>query len=486
MRTYDAHFVLFSMLLALPHGARADDAALADFDLPAHIAQGPRISADEAAERAARTAPTVERAEALARAAEAAVSRTRDQLLPRLELSARYTHIDGFPDGTIALDRDPEAVAAARALADRVSDPAARTLWLESLAQPAAPKLKIPRNQTAFGARLSWPVSDLFFAIAPAIDAARAAARAADAQASARLARVRLSAREAYYQLARARGAQAVAERAVLQARAQSERIEAGVRAGMRPAADLAMAKARVAAADQAVVASEAGVDVADAALRTLLDDPDGAPYGIADALFDGAPVETPAPIATLYARARAQRPELRALRDQIVGQDASTRATRASGYPHLAVYAGADYARPNRYVIPPKDEFQPSWEVGASLTYAPNDTLAAAHRSRETRALREALEADMRELERGLTLELRQARAALVRAARGIETARAAEVAAEEAYATRLAELKVGASVTADLFAAEADLNRARLDALDAAIEQCVATARLSYAVGN
>jgi outer membrane protein TolC len=187
-----------------------------------------------------------------------------------------------------------------------------------------------------------------------------------------------------------------------------------------------------------------------------------------------------------LLDRARAQRPEVRALRETIAAQQKSARAAKASGLPHLGVYAGADYARPNRYVIPPKAEFQPSWEVGASVTYAPNDTLVAAHRDRENRAQIDALEADLAELERSLMLEIRQARAALVRSARTIETARASERAAHEAYATRMAELQVGAAVTADLFAAESDLNRARLDALDAAIEQRVALARLSYAVGD
>jgi hypothetical protein len=48
------------------------------------------------------------------------------------------------------------------------------------------------------------------------------------------------------------------------------------------------------------------------------------------------------------------------------------------------------------------------------------------------------------------------------------------------------VAELHAGAVTMADLFAAEAELNRARLDVLDAAVEQRLASARLAYATGD
>ncbi len=469
--------------------ARAQDArppnASTGFDLAGAIASGASMTSDLAAERAAAHSPAVERAAALTRAAEIAVLRTRDQLLPRLDLGARYAHVDGFPNGSISLVSDPAALAQARALADQIADPASRILWQQNLAQPNK-IIAIPRNQVGLSARISWPVSDLFLQIAPAIDAAEAGARGSEAQRKARLARVRLSARESFYQLARARGTLAVTTRAVEQAKSQQERIDSAVRAGLRAPADGSSAAARVASAEQMQAAAAAGADVADAALRTLLDDKEGTPYGIAEPIFERDLTFDSAPPAQLLERARAQRPEVFALRQSIEAQRHSVRAAQGSAYPHVAIYAGADYAMPNRYVIPPKAEFQPSWEVGATLSYAPNDTLSASRRDREGNAQMDALKADLAELERALTLEIRQAYAALASAQRTVESARAAEKAALDAYEQRLAELHAGEVTTADLFAAESELNRARLDALDATIDQLLARARLSYAIGE
>ena len=254
----------------------------------------------------------------------------------------------------------------------------------------------------------------------------------------------------------------------------------------MRPAADASSSAARLALAEQAVVTMEAGADMADAALRTLLVDPDGVPYGIADAILQDLPSQEVAPVPALIARARVQRPEVVALRELMEGQHAGARANRATGYPHLSVYAGGEYSNPNRYMIPPKDEYQPSWEVGALLSYVPNDSWSAAKRVRENDAQIDALHAELSELDQALTLEVRNARAVLVRANRSAESARAAEVAAQEAYDRRMVELQVGDVTTADLFAAENELNAARLQVLDSAVERHLAVSRLAYALGE
>ena len=108
-----------------------------------------------------------------------------------------------------------------------------------------------------------------------------------------------------------------------------------------------------------------------------------------------------------------------------------------------------------------------------------------AAHRSRESHAQIDVLEADLAELERGSCWRF-------VRLAqrwcgpRAASRRRAPEGAAEQAYASRSSELSVGGAGTADVFAPESDLTRARLDALDAAVEQRIARARLTYAVGD
>ncbi len=469
------------------HAAHSQAEPPAPFDLMALISQGPALDAEQAAERAVRAAPSMEKAEALARAAEAAVDRTHEQLYPRLDLLARYVHAGGYPVGRISLGGSAEQQAAARALADQVADPASRALWISTLEQTGGGKrIAFPNDQVALSARLSWPVSDVIFAVRPALESARAVHRVRLAQRLARESRVRLSAREAFYQLARARGSLAVAQRAHQQALSEHEQIAGAVRAGIRPPAEASSAEARAAAARRAVSSAETAVDVTSAALRSLLQDGAGAPYGIHESLFaDVADADLP-PAEQLVAHANGKRQDVKALREGILAQNEGVRAQQASGYPHLSVYVGGDYARPNRYVIPPNFKMQPSWEVGAQLSYSPNDSVTARRRVAEGRAEADAISADLEELTRSLYVEVEQSRATLSRARESIAAARAAERAAQDAYDRRTSELGAGEVTIADLFSAESQLNVARLHVLDAVIDERVARARLAYALGD
>ncbi len=478
-------FYTWLALSLLPLSAAAQDvppAPTGAFDVHAAIQDGAPLTAAEAAEQAVAAAPSLERARALQRAADAVVSRARAAMLPRLELSAGYQHVDGFEDGQISLGADPASLEAARALAQMVSDPASRALWLGSIESQATggASIRIPRDRFSFSARLTWPVSDLFFSVLPAVDAAEAGVRAREAEAEASAAGVRRSAREAYFTLARARGALAVTREADRQARAQLAQVEAAVRAGYLTAADRLMAEARVAEIEQASASAEAGVEIADAALRVLMDRGPGAPFGV---VLDQVPEAAPAADVDAALAARA---ELAALRSALDAQRAAARVEDARGYPHLALYAGADLANPNRYQIPPQEVFTPSWELGAMLTWAPNDTLSAVHRGEELGAEQAALRAQIEQLSRMVRLEVTQATAQARAARRSLESARVAEAAAQAAYDARVAQVAAGHATTADLFAAEGQLNRTRLATLDAEVALRLAATHVEYAHGR
>jgi outer membrane protein len=466
--------------------AIAGTAHAQEFDLASALQEGPPMTADRAAELARRASPSVDRARALERMADAAVARSRAALLPRLDLTARYAHVDGFPDGQIGMTATPEQIAAARMLAEQVSDPASRALWLNSIDQQSGGiSFAFPRDQYSFGARLTWPASDMFFALLPALEAAEASARARALMSEASLADVDRSARDAFYQLARARGAHAVARQSLIHAQTQLERIDANVRAGYLTAADSLAAQARLAAAEQAIAQTEMGVEITDAALRALIDQPDGPVYGIAEPILD-ADGEDLAPFASLAERAVDRRPELRAMRESIASLRAAGRASDASGYPHLALYAAGEVSAPNRYVIPPSGDPQPAWEIGVTFSYAPNDTLAAVHRGEELAAQAESVEAELAQLTRAVRLEVRRAHASVRASARSLEAARAALTAAEAAHESRDAQLTAGQATSADVIAAQNDLDRARLAVIDAAIQLRASRAQLDYAVGR
>ncbi len=488
--------LLFFSLLPLPQVARAQEATPetaaapeafpeveappSDFDLVAVLAEGPALSESEAVERALSTSPDLDRARALADAAQASVSQARANMLPRLDLSANYVHVDGFTNGSIQVPVSPDAIAAQRELAAMVSDPAAQALWNAQIAASESNtgfSISVPRNRYNLGARLSWPVSDFFFAVMPMVDAAEYGATARQHEEEAAEAGVRRSAREAYLSLVRARGAAGVAREARRQAEARVEEVVSAVRAGFLTTADELEANARLAEADQAVAAAEAGVEIADAALRTLIGAEDGEVFGVS--------FEDRTPVNVDYEEAIRNRAEIRALRARLESQRSASSASDASGYPHLAVYAGADYGNPNRYQVPPTATWTPSWEVGASLTWSPNDTLVAAHRGDQLSAEQQATESQIQNVERMIRLELRRADAERRASERAIEAAEASLGAAEAAYESRLAQLRVGNTTTVAVFDAQRQLDRARLSLLDARVQRALANVHLAYAAG-
>lgn len=471
-------------------------APTASFDLARALRNGPPLSAARAAELALADSPTLDRVQALSQASAASVQHARALMLPHLALSGSYMRIGGFPNGSIDVGADAQRLSAARQLVATLSDPAARMLWAASLdaQQGGQATIEIPRNQFDVSAQLTWPVSDLFLSMLPALDAAKASARADQAKVAATEAQVRREAQEAFYQLARARGALAVAEEAERQARVQAQQIVASTRAGFLTNTDLLDGEARVAGAGQAVAAARAGVEIADAALRTIIGADEGPVFGIdepilenAQALSHGArPDKLPGEIDALVQTAVHQRPEVSALEAAADAHRATEDANDGAGYPHLALVAGAGYASPNRYVIPPTSTFYPSFQLGAVVTWSPNDALTHGYDSDSLAARGAALQAQLDELKRGVQLEVRRAVAELRAAHEAIAAARAARTSAEAAYASRLSQLRAGHATITDLFSAEGQLNRARLAELDAAVQLRLAETHLAYATGS
>jgi len=473
-----------SAVRAQPESSRGHEAP--EFDLASELGTGPSMTAERAAELAVKASPDMAHARALRREAEATVGLARAGLYPRLELEARYTHVDGFEDGQIETGLSADELAAARQLAQTVTDPAARQLWLNSLDAQAnsAVTFEVPRNQYALEARLFWPVSDVIFAVRPAIAATEAHAAAVTHAQDASRASVELRAKEAFYTLAKARGTLAVARASERAARSQQEQIAAAVDAGLLTSTDRLGAAARVGSARQAVAAGEAAVAISNGSLRLLLGVGDGPAFGVSDAIFEPlAPREMRFP--TLVERALHGRKDLAALERGLEAERAAAEASRAAAYPHLGLFAGAAYSNPNPLVIPPTAEFSPSWHVGAVLAWSPNDLLTSIGEGDVHAARRAATEARVRQLEMSIRIEVRQGLEQLGAAKKARAAAMQSLGAHEAAYASKLSALRSGTATSSEVFAAARELDLARLALLDASVAERSSDAKLRHAVG-
>jgi outer membrane protein TolC len=398
--------------------------------------------------------------------------------------------VDGFPDGRISTGSvDPAQLAAARALAGTIADTAARTIITGMIDQQAAAAggitIHIPRDQYALTARLTVPVSDIVFAALPAMEGAEGRVRAERLRVEAAESDVAFAAIEAFYRYVEARGVAAVAVSARDRAAALRDQIVRYADAGILGPADRAGAEARVAQAEEAVARTDAAVQVSGAALSILLGTPAGRAFSVASALPDEIP-RLPGTLDAIETAALDHRPELRAAREALAAQARARDATIATGYPHLALYAYGEGSSPNQRVFPLRDEFIGTYELGATLTWSPNDTATALFRGDEMAAQIQAASDQMRLAEDGIRLEVRQAYEELRAAERSVEAARASAEAAEEAYRAQTAALAAGESILNDLLLADSRATDARLADLRARLAASLARARLAHAIGE
>lgn len=452
-----------ALAIAVPSLARAQEApaapapAPARFDLAASLSEGDEeLTAPRVVELATGHSARIEAARASVRVAEGSLHAATVALVPRLDLGARYAHVDGFPDGQIS-----------------------------PIAGGPSVTFHIPRDQGAFTARLTVPLSDIIFAALPAMEAADQRLRAERSRIDAAEADVAFAAVEAFYRYVEARGVLAVATSGRDQARALRDQIVRYADAGILGPADRAAAEARVAQAEEAMARAEAAVEVSGAALSIALGTPAGTRFRVAGAVPDSvSPV--PGSLDALETTALEQRADLRAMREAIAAQSRARDATIATGYPHLTVYGYAEESNPNPRIIPPTQAWNPLYELGAALTWSPNDTASALFHADEMAAQIAAAEEQMRATEDAVRLEVRQAVAELRTSERSLAAAHASADAAEEAYRAQLAALGAGESTLNDLLLADGRANEARLADLRARIAASLARARLAHATGE
>jgi outer membrane protein TolC len=412
------------------------------------------LTADDAAKRAAKTAPSVARAEAVARRAALAASEANIAVYPRLELEARYTLLSEVPA--------PDFPGAPPVLAEA---------------------FETQQHTGLLQARLSYPVSALFFSIIPRHKAAKKLAEAQKLQSVVQAQSVSLQAREAFYNYARARAALMVAKSAQNQVDARRRDVDALVNAGSLARVELMRADAQVAAAKVAVSRTEGSVAVARSALFTLTH------YDGTEDVTINEDFEAELPALSengdaLLAKALANRTELKALRVSLDALEHNVDAAQGQELPQLVVGGSADYANPNQRYFGAAKEWNESWALFASVSWSPNDWRSNSSVADQIRAETASTLADLEQLEDALQIEVTQAVEDYNAARAALESSRAGIAAATESYRVRREQFRAGAAVATEVIDSEGELRTARLDLVNAVIDARIAKARLDRAI--
>jgi outer membrane protein len=364
-----------------------------------------RLTVDEAVAQAIASSPRLARLSALETAAEAEARGARADRWPQVDLGAGYTRRSEVPELAIFTPTDNPA-------------------------QPVQRVVVFPNIQDNWRMRagVAMPIWT-FGRISGQIEAAEQGKAAAGADLEAGRADLVLETKTAYWSLVTARESVRVLQEEMRAYDAHLADAQNREKFGMAARNEVLAVQVERDRVELERLRAEAGSDLAEANLRRLLDLPPEARVEPAEPLA-AAPAPPP-DVEALVAAAQAGRAERKGLLARVAAADAITGAQRGARLPQVAVTGGYTYANPNRDIVPPTAEWKDTWDIGVGLAWSVFDGGKRSANEARARAEADAARAQLRDLDRGIrldvtqrALELRTAAAQLAVAERSVESA--------------------------------------------------------------
>ncbi len=443
------------------------------------------LTAEQAAARAGKAAPTVESKLADVDIAKARFDQVVAASLPSLGVSGSYTRLSPltirFGSGALVGAANPGPLGVGpcpegtgQCVVDSQGTPVGA----------AAFNIPVFLNQWNAQAALVVPISDYALRVVRGLDAAKQNRKAAELLARAERLKVETDARLAYYDWVRAAATLAVAKDALEQSTATAKDARASFSAGVLARADLLRIETLVANAENAVLQATAYLEYYEAALATIMGT-DEAGFSIGEDVLAEPKHTDYGEVAEMVDEAMRNRLEVKALVQSDEALANATKAERSGYYPRFDLFGDATYANPNQRIFPPQQKWRGTWAVGARISYNIGAPFFARARVKELKAQRRGLGGQLESLRRGLKLEVTGAHLARERAFSALGAARKARESSEAAYRATTALFRVGKATATELVVAEAGRVNARLEDVSARVDLRVAETRLRYAMG-
>ncbi len=219
--------------------------------------------------------------------------------------------------------------------------------------------------------------------------------------------------------------------------------------------------------------------------LRTSMHDPRSERYVLGEKFERAGEDSAPAEFEPCYQKALAHRAELVSLSSSMEGEREQAKVASSLMYPHLELYGLGLASNPNPRYIPAQEKFRLTWEVGARLSYSPNELAMGRAQLREHRARAESLSAQRQQMMESIRAEVLGASQAQQETALALVAAKKSLALAEDSLRVRRSLLAEGRTTNVEVTDAETELVRARFAEVDAKIDARLASTRLLRAMG-
>jgi outer membrane protein TolC len=446
------------VLLAAGYGARPARADIA-------------LTSEEVAARTRATSAALASRRADVLAAEAAVSEARIALWPRLAAAgfyARYSPISAPTLGNVVAAQSPGPVGP--------DNP--------SVAAPL--RFPVLLNSVGVQLGLTLSASDYIFRFPHTIAAAKRTRDAAGAQGTAAEHNAWHDGRSLYYAWARAVLDKDVADVAVDQARAHLDFARSRQGAGTGLSTEVIRFESELASAELLQRKLADLIELLADQLRTSMHDSREDHYVIGETIDGSDDESVPIVFKDCYQSALSHRAELTSLSASMESEKEQAKATGALMYPHLEIYGLGLASNPNPRYLPMEDKFHLTWEVGARLSYSPNELAIGLSQSRQHKARAQGLDAQRQQMMEAIRDEVLAAVQARQESALALGAAKKGRALAEDSLRVRRSLVAEGRATYVDVIDAETELVRARFAEVDAKIDARLASIRLLRSMGT
>jgi outer membrane protein TolC len=187
-----------------------------------------------------------------------------------------------------------------------------------------------------------------------------------------------------------------------------------------------------------------------------------------------------------LISEALSNRNELKSIDLRVKASKENLRASRSGWFPSLALYSNYYYARPNQRIMPAKDKFDDTWDVGVSFNW---DLWTWGYHSAQAEQSEQLLiqtQTKLDQLKENIEVEVYNNYLLLTASYNKIEVSRKNVEYAEENYRITKEKYSQQLATSTDLIDAEASLLQAETELTNSIVEYNLLKVRLEKAVGR
>ncbi|HEY4613637.1 MAG TPA: TolC family protein [Bacteroidota bacterium] len=299
-----------------------------------------------------------------------------------------------------------------------------------------------------------------------------------------------LEVKRTYWSLARARHAEEFIRQTVEQVSEHLRDVQNFNKQGLATENDVYKVEVQLADIKLKLIEAESNRRLITMALNNLMGKPlDVAIIPTEDPELTAPPLDTLDMVlntpSALLNGAREHRPELKATRARKEMSEAGVAMARAGWYPQVALSAGYDYARPNQRIIPPKDRWEGTWDVGLTMQWNLWDWFTTANQVSQAQAAVRQTEAGLEQLENAVAMQVAQHYWTMEAARQKRVVAKKGVGQAMENHRVTNEKFKRGLATNTDLLDAEVALLQSKLNDLQANIDYQIAYANVIHAAG-